>query len=650
MIETTVPEINVTELMERIRAEAKRPKPNRRPIGGANGAVSALPPVAMLPRAPSVWIPDPVKSKQKRVERLMETARQKNDSGSRLPKFLRRFFRKQGGYNRAVIDAIDALAKTNHHLTQRVADITVCLGQFNSWLLALHDQSDSDANWMKAAAPAVSTLGSLAGDLTHVRGELEAAHAAIETLGAEKCSVSEAGHLAERIRATELDLVKQTAISKRGLEEVRQLAERQSIAAQQQAAAAEERARAAEKTAAAAEQRAGAVALEQSRAAFAGLVEQTGKLRADLDSVSIHLRNLQAQTDTISLEARSLKEDLGKDSGLQHQIDQAGLHLRNLQAQADRLGVHINNLQGFVDTHTAETRAIHRGIEQRLGDHAGLAQRIAAFEERTMADAALVKGELAEYGALFRRLLARDGDEPVGAGKKRGARSTAPAVPGLDSFYVAFENRFRGPRNDIKKRIEFYLPFVRKSRAGTSARPILDVGCGRGEWLELLKEHKLVARGVDINKVMIAQCEARGLKVDLRDALAYLRSLRAKSLGAITGFHIIEHLPFEMLLDLFRQARRVLKPGGLVIFESPNCKNLVVGAANFYIDPTHRNPVFPETAEFMLASQGFEKIRLEYLTPTANDFDATTPELATIRDFLYGPQDFGVIAYKPKAR
>jgi O-antigen chain-terminating methyltransferase len=137
----------------------------------------------------------------------------------------------------------------------------------------------------------------------------------------------------------------------------------------------------------------------------------------------------------------------------------------------------------------------------------------------------------------------------------------------------------------------------------------------------------------------------------LHDALEYLTAARANTFGAVTGFHIIEHLPFEMLLDLFRQTRRVLKPGGVAIFESPNCKNLVVGACNFYIDPTHRNPVFPETAELMLASQGFEKIQIEYLSPVQGiKFAHSTPELATIKDLLYGPQDFGIIAYKPKTQ
>lgn len=617
VIETTVPEINVAELMDRVRAKTselsrqERKQSVRVPLRG--DAASPLPPVAMLPAAPAIWIPGPPKSRKERVDALIQTAREKNEPSSKIPKFLRRFFRKQGGYNRAVVESIAALSKTTDDLTRRLGESTACLGQFNSWLQALHEQSDADANWMKAAAPAVSKIGNLT--------------IAVEKLDSEKFSMLEAQHLVRRIEESESKINERTGSLERELIEIRQLTE-------QRAAVAEQR-------------------------AIATALEQTDSLRAELNKVGLHLRNLQIQTDSIGVEASAVREEWRnasaredqKSDAIQHQVDQVALHLRNLQAQADRLGVHINNLQGFVDQRTAETNAIHRGLEQRFGDQAGLARRLTAFEERTGSDAALIKGELSEFGSLLSRLLADNLDKTLGPGRKDPGTPKNKAVPGLDSFYVAFEDRFRGPRSEIKKRAEFYLPFIRNCRAGSLARPVLDLGCGRGEWLELLKENKLTGRGVDLNTAMVAQCKARGLNVESRDALDYLRSQRANTLGAITGFHIIEHLTFEMLLDLFRQTRRVLKPRGVAIFESPNCKNLIVGACNFHIDPTHRHPVFPETAEMMLGSQGFEKIRIEYLSPVPDvKFSSDTAELAVIKDLLYGPQDFGIIAYKPAAR
>src|SRR5205814_6061888 len=134
---------------------ARRPKPPFRSSSRSTETEAALPLVTPLPGAPAVWIPGPVKSKKERLDALIQTAREKNEAGTGIPKFLRRFFRKQGGYNRAVVESIATLSKTTDDLTRRL-EITICLGQFNSWLLALHEQSDADANWMKAASPGVS--------------------------------------------------------------------------------------------------------------------------------------------------------------------------------------------------------------------------------------------------------------------------------------------------------------------------------------------------------------------------------------------------------------------------------------------------------------------------------------------------------------
>src|SRR5262249_47800542 len=121
----------------------------------------------------------------------------------------------------------------------------------------------------------------------------------------------------------------------------------------------------------------------------------------------------------------------------------------------------------------------------------------------------------------------------------------------LDALYVAFEDQFRGTREDIKDRLKVYVPYLLESGLGTADMPVLDLGCGRGEWLELLGDEGLHARGVDMNRALLHQCRERGLDVVEGDALAYLRGLPDNSLGAVTGFHIIEHLPFDVLINLF---------------------------------------------------------------------------------------------------
>ena len=220
----------------------------------------------------------------------------------------------------------------------------------------------------------------------------------------------------------------------------------------------------------------------------------------------------------------------------------------------------------------------------------------------------------------------------------------------LDAFYAAFEDHFRGPREEIKRRVAVYLPLVEATGAGMADAPVLDVGCGRGEWLELLQEHGLRAQGVDVNRIMVMRCKELGLDVVETDALGLLRGLDANSLGAVTGFHIIEHLPYRMLISLFDETLRVLKPGGIAIFETPNPENLIVAACNFYYDPTHRHPLPPETMHYLAETRGFERVEIKRLNPLPLP-ETATAELAatTMVQWFASAQDYSVIGYKRKA-
>jgi SAM-dependent methyltransferase len=587
MIETTNPEIDVNQLREQIRREAaKPPSRSRRPAPGAGTAAPGLPAIAALPHAPSVWIPGTVPRRKEKLDELILSAREKTEVSSIIPKFLRGLFRKQGAYNRGVLESIKVLAQGNEELTKRVREIGTCLGQLDGWLRALHQHRDADVQWMTAAASSFAVMAQYQEELRNVETDL----------------LSQAEEQQARLAAVES--------SERALHEQ----------------------------------------VNNVHAEANTIATQARDLQQQLNSAGDHLRGLQTQLDGTGVRLDNLQAEWARRSG-QAQIEKAALHLRDLQAQADRLGVHINNLQGFVDQHAAETRLISHNLEQRIGDQAGLHEKLGQLDERQTSEGIFIKGELSEQGSLLRRLLGPQAETGAKVKPLASKASETKNARALDSFYLSFENRFRGSRTEIKNRVKFYLPFIAKAKAGTAGRAILDLGCGRGEWLELLKENKLEGHGVDLNSAMIAQCKERDLAVTQGDALDYLRSLRPNTHGGVTGFHIIEHLPFETLMEFLRETRRVLKPGGIAIFESPNCKNLVVGAANFNIDPTHRNPVFPETAEFMLQSHGFERISLEYLSPVSGvKFDDSTKELRTLKDMLYGPQDFAVIAHKPAAR
>ncbi|MDF3034812.1 MAG: hypothetical protein K0S28_86 [Paucimonas sp.] len=179
----------------------------------------------------------------------------------------------------------------------------------------------------------------------------------------------------------------------------------------------------------------------------------------------------------------------------------------------------------------------------------------------------------------------------------------------MDDFYRAFEDRHRGSRDVIKSRLRVYLPFVRPLVSASHDPVALDLGCGRGEWLELLSEHGFRARGVDLDAGMLAACRERGLDAIQADAITTLRSLDASSVAVVSAFHVVEHIPFEAARELIRESLRVLHPGGLLILETPNPENLVVGTSLFYQDPSHVNPIPPELLSFAVEHAGFPRVK-----------------------------------------
>jgi SAM-dependent methyltransferase len=177
------------------------------------------------------------------------------------------------------------------------------------------------------------------------------------------------------------------------------------------------------------------------------------------------------------------------------------------------------------------------------------------------------------------------------------------------TLYVALQERFPGSREEIKKHQRMYVPILRDRGLGTSDTPIVDLECGRGEWLEILKAEGLIARGVDSNPHSVRTCTAIGLQVVEEDSLLYLAGLPTASVGGLTSFHMIEHLHFRLIVTLIDQALRVLKPGGLLILETPNPSNLFVGSHTFHLDPTHIKPIPSELLWFLMENRGFHRMR-----------------------------------------
>jgi O-antigen chain-terminating methyltransferase len=224
----------------------------------------------------------------------------------------------------------------------------------------------------------------------------------------------------------------------------------------------------------------------------------------------------------------------------------------------------------------------------------------------------------------------------------------------FDAYYRRFEDRFRGSPDEIRERLAFYMPILQPVfdalRLHAAPARLVDLGSGRGELLELAAGHGLESYGVDASEAMVAHCRDRGLQVVHADAVEHLHTLAADSIAAVTSIQVIEHLPFRALLRLATEAFRVLRPGGVIILETPNPENLIVGACNFYYDPTHLRPLPPEPMRYLLESIGFERTTIERLHPGATEADAgdaDDPVANVYTAIMRVPQDYALIGYKP---
>lgn len=215
-----------------------------------------------------------------------------------------------------------------------------------------------------------------------------------------------------------------------------------------------------------------------------------------------------------------------------------------------------------------------------------------------------------------------------------------------DSFYSSFEGKHRGEREDIKNRLRTYLPFLTPF---SSVKPekehiLLDLGCGRGEWLELVTEAGFIAKGADLDDGMLSYCKDFGLDVVNSDAISFLKSYPENSVDVISSFHVVEHIGFANVQLLIEESFRVLKPGGLLILETPNPENIVVASSSFYLDPTHTQPIPNQLLAFLTEYTGFNRTKILRLQESKSLYEKENIELI---DVLAGVSpDYSVIAQK----
>lgn len=213
-----------------------------------------------------------------------------------------------------------------------------------------------------------------------------------------------------------------------------------------------------------------------------------------------------------------------------------------------------------------------------------------------------------------------------------------------NDFYRAFEDRFRGSREVIKNRLEIYIPFLLPLKEIYPKGNSVDIGCGRGEWLELLKDNSMLVEGIDFDEGMLNACWELGLNARQGDGIMMLREQSDESLIVVSAFHVVEHITFEELQVLTSEALRVLKPGGLLILETPNPENIKVATENFYVDPTHIRPIVSPLLSFLPEYFGFVRTTVLKLQENRKDIDLKNITLMQVLSEV--SPDYAVIAQK----
>ena len=356
-------------------------------------------------------------------------------------------------------------------------------------------------------------------------------------------------------------------------------------------------------------------------------------------------------------------ESLRRTAELEQQVasmQRSALEAELVKAEAHAASINLELLKGEVRSVIQALEDLGMAIAPAAG-LAGAGERLSELRERVNGLDRRLRSLQAQV--VDTRSVAPSGSAtlpPGGAEPGTGRVAAAPtavaptaAVPSSALFdYVGFERRFRGDPEAIAAALaERYLDLL------VANPPVVDIGCGRAELVELLARRGIEAIGVDTDPSMVAEARDRGLDVRQVDGSSFLREREPGSLGAIIATHLVEHLEFADLVELLDLAATRLRPGGVFIAETPNPTSLVVLGNSYILDPTHLRPLHPSLLTFLCEGAGFRDIRLrfhapatDYHLPMIDEPDAppwtkrVNEAFTKLNSVLFGPQEYALIA------
>ncbi len=396
-------------------------------------------------------------------------------------------------------------------------------------------------------------------------------------------------------------------------------------------------------------------ALADLNRSVAALTAHHQDLRRELQTTSNDLRTeLQTNSAELTRGVASLAADLQSDlAALTAEHHEMRANAQDLKKHSDEWRAGIEERRSASEIHLLRTvselqSAFHLRaslIEQNFRDSVRqqhddftneLDRRTTDIQERLWQDMEKIRGEYDRLIHTELRLLRQ----------KLSTTASAPTVivpppehPDID--WAGFSEQFRGSEDRIREHQKCYV-----ARFAGANGQVLDIGCGRGEFLEAAKATGLAARGIDQSQECVALCRSKDLEVEQADMFAYLESLADGSLGGAYCAQVVEHLPPAAVPQLVKLLSQKLRLGALVAIETPNPECLAIFATHFYLDPTHTRPVPAPLLRFYLESAGFGSVEIERLTPAVDSMPALAELPPGVRETFFGGLDYAIFARK----
>jgi O-antigen chain-terminating methyltransferase len=304
----------------------------------------------------------------------------------------------------------------------------------------------------------------------------------------------------------------------------------------------------------------------------------------------------------------------------------------------------VADLQGAFQHRVTLMEASHRDLMRthNVDFHAALERHAFDIQKRLWADLEKMRWEIERNIHSELRLLRQrvQISVPVTPAAPAVESAPSPAAAALAFDYARFAERFRGSEEYVTAGQQFYLPYFQ------GCRNVLDIGCGRGEFLKMMRDAAIPARGVELSAESVAVCRAQGLEAEIADVYPYLAGLAEGLLDGIFCSQVVEHLPPERLAELIRLCASRLAQGGVIAIETPNPECLAIFATHFYLDPTHTRPVPHPLLRFYLEEFGVGNIEVRRLSPARESMPALNSLPEDFRDAFFGALDYAVIGRK----